>query len=257
MKNSFGPILRQWRKQRRYSQLQLALELDISSKHVSFLETGRSTPSREMVLRICEFLYLPKREVNRGLYSAGYAPQFSELPYENEELKYVLSAVDKMLSNHMPYPALVINQDWDIVKANESAQNLFKELGFAKSKNVIEALIADKPDSTKIVNWHETILTIIFRLRYEISMQGGSERLEGLERKLSACINHKTEIENDDQIKTVLSVKVKLSDDSDTLSFFSVISQLCTVQDVAVSEYKVELMFPTDETTEKYYQRLK
>ena len=143
MKNSFGSILRKWRKQRRYSQLQLALELEISSKHISFLETGRSKASREMILRIGTFLFLPKREINRGLFSAGYAPIYSEFSADDEELKHVFNAVDQMLENHMPYPAIVLNQNWDVIKANNAAVQLLSNLGFEKHHNLVEAVIAD------------------------------------------------------------------------------------------------------------------
>ncbi len=136
MTESAGDILKSWRKQRRYSQLKLALELDISSKHVSFIETGKSIPSKEMILRIGEFLFIPKREINRALLSAGHAPVYSELPMSDAALEPVTSAIDQMIKNHMPYPAIVLNQAWDIVKVNDSANRLLSELGLSRHKNL-------------------------------------------------------------------------------------------------------------------------
>jgi len=251
MSSSIGCILRKWRKQRRYSQLQLSLELGISSKHVSFIETGRSTPSREMILKIGEFLILPKREINRGLHSAGYAPVYTELSIEHEDLKPVFNAIDQMIENHMPYPAIVLNQNWDVVKANDSAKKLLLELGYSGHKNLVEALISDSPTTSKIVNWHESALVVLVRLRHEISILGGSSRLEELEEKLTACLSPNDETINIGENQVILSTKFKVN--GYALSFFSVISQLSTIQDVTVSEFKIELMFPSDERTKEFY----
>jgi len=251
MSSSIGCILRGWRKQRRYSQLQLSLELGMSSKHVSFLETGRSVPSREMVLKIGGFLYLPKREINRGLYAAGYAPIYRELPIEHEDLKPVLNAIDKMLSSHMPYPAIVINQSWDVIKTNDSAIELLSNLGYLKHQNLIEALISDSQDTSKIINWREQVLMVLMRLRHEISMLNDSKRLEELEKKLSACLDQVDEVIDIEAGQPIIPVRLHMG--NSVLSFFSIISQLSNIQDVSVSELKVELMFPADEVTMHFY----
>lgn len=251
MKNSIGYVLQQWRKQRRYSQLQLSLELGISSKHVSFIETGRSTPSREMILKIGEFLFLPKREINRGLHSAGYAPVYTELSSEHEDLKPVFSAIDQMVENHMPYPALVLNQFWDVVKVNTSAKNILTELGYSGYINLIEALINDDPKKSKVTNWHESVLSVLSRLRQEISMMGGSDRLEELEESLVARLTETDCLIDTAEREVIPSTKFRVA--GIELSFFSIISQLSTIQDVTVSELKVELMFPLDETTKNFY----
>lgn len=251
MSHSIGFMLQQWRKKRRYSQLQLSVELGISSKHVSFIETGRSIPSKEMILRIGEFLFLPKREINKGLYLAGYAPVYTDLPVEHEDLKPVLFAVEKMIENHMPYPALVLNQTWDIVKVNNSAKELLSELGYSNHKNLIEALIFDDPKRSKIVNWQDAALSVLERLRNEISISGGSRRLAELEKKLSARVTQDFDVMNTDEKKAIVSTTFRVN--GGELAFFSIISQLGTIQDVTISEFKVELMFPADEATKKYY----
>jgi transcriptional regulator with XRE-family HTH domain len=181
MNNSFGSICREWRKQRRYSQLHLALELDISSKHISFIETGRSIPSREMILKIGAYLFIPKGEINRGLYSAGYAPVYTDLPYEHEDLKHVVSAIDQMLINHMPYPAIVLNQYWDVVKANESAQKLLAGLGFSGQKNLIEAIIDDDPEKSKIIG--SSLLHMGNGLKYSPNIYSWQRALKSCRKK--------------------------------------------------------------------------
>lgn len=129
MKNSFGSICREWRKQRRYSQLQLALVLSVSSRHISFIETGRSSASRQMILKIGTSLFLPKREINRGLDAGGYAPVYKELSHDDEQLKPVFDAINQMLQNHLPYPALVLNRHWDVVNVYASARDLLARHG--------------------------------------------------------------------------------------------------------------------------------
>jgi len=253
MNQSFGNLLRHWRKHRRYSQLQLAVELDVSSKHISFLETGRSIPSREMLFKIASFLFLPKREVNQWLYSAGYAPVYHELSEGDESLKLVYSAIDQMLTNHMPYPAIVMNQNWDVVQANDSAKQLMLDLGYDNYSNILEALIEDNPSTSKIVNWQETAFVVLTRLRHEITILGGSEKLIELESRLAKCIDSAQEALIPDASQAALSMELNI--DGNRLSFFSIISQLGAIQDVAVSEFKVEMMFPSDDETKAYYQK--
>jgi len=251
MRKTVGKLLKEWRTLSRYSQLKLALELDVSSKHISFIETGRSMPSKEMILKICDFLLIPKGEINRALHSAGYAPIYAELPASNENLKPVFEAIDHMIQSHMPYPALVLNQYWDVVNINDSAKKIFQTLGYSGYTNLVEALIADKPDTSKLVNWHETLSSVLIRLRQEINLLGSPQRLQELENKLSHCLLLHGCDRSSNNEEIVLSTKIKLGEE--TLSFFSIIAQLGTVQDVTLSEYKVELMFPSDMATKKHY----
>ena len=255
MKNTVGNILKKWRRQQRYSQLQLAVELGVSSKHISFIETGRSIPSKEMILKISTFLLMSKRETNRALYSAGFAPIYTELPVSDESLKPIFEAIERMIQNHMPYPAIVLNQSWDVVMANDSAQSLLAGLGYSEHTNLIEALIADNPKTSKIINWHEAVSAVLTRLKQELTMLGNPKQLLKYENELSKCLSLSTESSSIDIEQIVLSTKIQLNEK--TLSFFSVIAQLGTVQDVTLSEYKVELMFPTDETTKQYYNEVR
>src|SRR5688572_137483 len=113
-----GPLLRQWRRRRRRTQLELALDSGISARHLSFVETGRSTPSAEMVMRLAEELEVPLRDRNHLLLAAGHAPAFPECSLEDPELAPVRDALDLILTAHEPYPALVIDRRWNVVAAN-------------------------------------------------------------------------------------------------------------------------------------------
>ncbi len=252
-KNTFGAMLKKWRMLRRYSQLQLAIEIDVSSKHISFLETGRSSPSREMVLKIGLFLYLPKREINQGLLVAGFAPEFPELSSEHKDLKPIFMAIQTMIDNHMPYPALVLNQNWDVVNVNDSAKLMLTEVGYSGFSNLIEAMISDNPETSKILNWHETASAVLSRLRYEISVLGGSDYLEGLEQELAKRLAPNNEFLGAEGEQIAISTRLEIK--GKELSFFSMITQLGTVQDAIVSELRIELMFPLDDQTRDYYRQ--
>src|SRR5687768_13641265 len=119
-----GDLLREWRQRRRMSQLDFAVEAEISSKHLSFLETGRSRPSRDMLLHLAELLEVPLRERNALLVAAGFAPMFSERPLNDPALQSAREAVDLVLHGHEPYPALAIDRHWTMIAANAAVTRL-------------------------------------------------------------------------------------------------------------------------------------
>ena len=133
---SIGPLLREWRERRRLSQLELALDAGISTRHLSFVETGRSKPGREMLLRILEQLEIPFREQNRLLLASGHAPAFPERSLEDPELLPVREALDQILAGHEPYPAVVVDRAWNLVAANSAMRSL--ALGVAIDPALLE-----------------------------------------------------------------------------------------------------------------------
>src|SRR5688500_12105299 len=119
-----GPLLRDWRQRRRLSQLDLALEAEVSARHLSFVETGRAKPSRELVLHLAEQLDVPLRERNTLLLAAGYAPVYGETPLDRPEMATVRAALDRILASHEPFPAIAVDGRWDLVSANRPAMSL-------------------------------------------------------------------------------------------------------------------------------------
>ncbi len=254
MKLAFGPLLREWRKIRRYSQLQLSVEIDVSTRHLSFLETGRAEPSREMILLLGNHLQQTKREINRGLHLAGFAPAFGEFENNPESTKHVIQAIENMLENHMPYPAIVLNQNWDITNSNASADLLLNMLGATKNPNLVEVLVTEQ-GREMVSNWNDVARELLIRLRYEISFLAQSDRLEELEALLlSFCDDDEKRVEaniND----VVVTTNFKFGDQA--LSFFSIVAQLGTIQDITISEQRIELMFPSDAKTTLFFQNMK
>lgn len=253
MKPTFGPLLRSWRKTRRYSQLQLSVEVEVSARHLSFLETGRAEPSREMILLLGGHLQQTKREINRGLHLAGFAPAFGEFEDNPESTKHVISAIDMMLNNHMPFPAIVLNQDWDIINTNPSAELLLNMLGAGQKPNLVEILVTKQGRET-ISNWDDVARELLIRLRYEISFLSQSKRLEELQKLLfSFCV----EVEQPIDVKpsdVVVTTNFKFG--KQELSFFSIVAQLGTIQDITISEQRIELMFPSDTKTTFFFENL-
>ncbi len=252
MTTAFGDILREWRTIRRFSQLQLSLEAEISARHVSFLESGRARPSRAMVIKLAEALEMPKESANHAMHAAGFAPVFPQLPLDADALTPVRSAVTLMLANHDPLPGVAIDRHWDIIDANRAAIAFFAALGVAGAGNMMDALIA-AAESDVIENWEETALLALARMRAEIVHLGGDRTLE---RYAAQVANHPRLADIDANAvnygQAVISSVFNLS--GRRLSLFTTIAQFGTVQDVVASDIRVELMFPADAETTKYFQ---
>lgn len=253
MPSPIGEIIREWRALRRFSQLDLSLEAQTSARHLSFIESGRARPSREMVLRLADALAMPKATANRALAAAGFAPVFPQLAANAAELAPVRAAIETMLRNHEPFPAVAIDQDWTIMSANDAAIALFSALDLGGAGNMLEALL-QAGDGDAIENWEETALLALQRVRAEIAALGGGEKLEAL---ADALAHHKrlagADLAGVNLNQAVIPTHFRLN--GERLSMFSTIAQFGTVQDVGASELRIEMMFPADETTRRYFER--
>lgn len=253
MTAAFGEIIKEWRSLRRFSQLQLSLEADISARHVSFLESGRAKPSRTMVVKLADALHMPKEIANQAMNAAGFTPVFPQLPMDDEALSPVHEAVSLMLSNHHPLPAMAIDRHWDIVDQNAATQIFFEALGISGATNMLDALGA-AGEAEIIENWEEIALLTLTRLRAEIIQHGGDRILEGYAAKTA---NH-PRLANFDQStvnysQAVIPIILNLS--GNRLSLFSTIAQFGSVREVSASDIRVEMMFPADNETRDFFKR--
>ena len=249
----FGDILREWRKRRRYSQLELSLISDVSARHLSFLETGRSNPSREMVILLAQTLKVPLPQINQALFAAGFSSFYLESATNQNHLQPLIEAMDLMCENHMPYPAFILDRTWNITNANAAATRLMNAIGFGQQSNLIDALIADDPANSAIINWGETVNIALQRLRTESSSLGEDavlkEKINRLQQHLNASDANKYEI---NPTQAVLPVKFNV--EKQTLTLFSTIAQFGSVLDMTLADMKVEMMFPLDEPTETFFK---
>jgi transcriptional regulator with XRE-family HTH domain len=174
----FGARLRRWRHHRSFSQLALAVQIGSTARHLSFLETGRSRPSREMVLRLGEALGVSLRERNQLLAAAGLPPAYPETPVTAAELAPYRGAIEQLLRAHQPYPAMVVDAHWCVVFANDACAAVFG--GDVAGVNLVRRMIADPAAAQAIVNWHEVAWAGLARLRQQLDQAPMDEELRAL-----------------------------------------------------------------------------
>jgi transcriptional regulator with XRE-family HTH domain len=249
-----GEHLRKWRQRRRLSQLDLALEAEISTKHLSFLETGRATPSRDMVLHLAERLDVPLRERNVLLLSAGYAPVFSERSLEDPALGAARRAVDLVLAGHEPYPALAIDRHWRLITANKAVATLLAGVDASLLKppiNVLRLSLHPEGLAPRIVNLHEWRAHLLDRLRHQIDVTADALLVDLFgELRGFPAPQARAGVKPDNGADYAgIAVPFRLATDSGVLSFFSTTTVFGTPVDVTLSELALESFFPADADT--------
>ncbi|GII63310.1 transcriptional regulator [Sphaerisporangium krabiense] len=247
-----GELLRQWREHRRLSQLDLSIQADISTRHLSFLETGRSKPSRDMVLHLAEELDLPLRERNRLLLAAGFAPEFSETTLDAPRMTAVRTALRQILAGHEPYPAVVVDGRWNLVEGNVSLGLLTSLVDpelLAAPANVLRASMHPKGLAPHIVNLGEWRSHLLGRLRRQIAFSADPE-LEALYAEIRAYPCDQPEPEEAELAGAgELVVPLRLRHDAGELAFFSTIATFGTPLDITLAELAIESFFPADRRT--------
>ena len=255
-------LLKSWRARSNVSQLELSLRCDVSQKHISFIESARSAPSRPMVLQICEALDIPLRDRNSLLTAAGYAPEYRETALSEPELAAVDQALDMMLSQQEPYPAMVVDGLFNVVRANHGAARL---QGFlfdaakpedlpAIAGNILRSLFSPEGVRRHISNWHDIAPFFLRHLHAEALSRGVDGPLGDLLR----------EIESYDGVPSGWKkyqpghwqppiLTVDFEKDGVALSFFSTIATLGTPLDITLQETRIEAYFPADETTRQFF----
>jgi transcriptional regulator with XRE-family HTH domain len=248
--HDFPTALRHWRRTRRLSQLDLASEAEVSPRHLAFLETGRSRPSRGMVLRLAEVMGLPRGDQNGLLTAAGFAPQFPALPLAAEEMVQVRAAMGWMIDRHAPYPALILDRLWRIVALNAPAARLFGPAGFAKGASLLDALSDPVVFPSLIENWVEVGHHTALRLRAESARAGGIAALDRAAATLMAnpvIAAHQPRATG----RAILPTIYRMA--GQRLAMFSTYAQFGAAEEVALSDIKIELMFPADAEAEAVF----
>ena len=239
--SDFSGTLRTWRKARRLSQLDLAGEADVSARHISFLESGRAQPSREMITRLSDALTLPLDARNQMLTHAGFAARYPGRAWNDADMAPVRGAIDHMLSTHDPYPALALDRLWTVLDMNDGAAHLYGLMGVGRGDSLLDLLRSpDLPN--QIENWPQVAYHTCQRLRTESAAQGGVAALDATADHLSQCAAHDT-LMRSPVVPTILRVGEA------RLSLFATIAQFGTPEDVALEEMRVELFFPADEVS--------
>lgn len=244
---TFGTLLRQWRQRRRLSQLDLAIEADVSARHVSFVETGRSVPSRSMVLRLAEVLDVPLRERNHLLTAAGLAPSYAERSLEDPEMIAVRDGVDRVLEAYEPYPCLAVDRRWNIVAANAGAGILLAGVAphLLESPNALRISLHPDGLAPRIRNLGQWRHHVIGRVRREVAA-GGSDDLIML---LGEIDGYPGGFDDTIDLGGVAVPLTLDGPDGSVLAFLSTVTTFGTALDVTAAELSIEAFLPGDALT--------
>jgi transcriptional regulator with XRE-family HTH domain len=257
-RDGVGELLREWRGRRRMSQLDLALEANVSARHLSFVETGRARPSREMVLTLAEHLEIPMRERNALLLAAGYAPEFAETPLDDEEMTPVRHALGAILRGHEPYPAVIVDRQWEIVGSNRPAQLLLEGVSAeltAPPVNALRITLHPHGMAPRILNFAEWSGHLLTRLHRQ-ALLSQDPALAELERELLSfpeVERHSVAVAPAEMLFVPLRLQLP---DGPVLAMFSTLATFGTALDITLEELSIESFFPADDETERFLREL-
>ena len=246
-----GDLVREWRQRRGISQLRLALEADLSARHLSFVETGRSQPSRDMVMKLAEQLNVPLRQRNVMLLAAGYAPAFSERSLDDPDFATVRRLIEQLLRAHEPYPAVAIDRRWNIVAANAAVAPIIAGVDPALAQppvNVMRLALHPKglaPAIANLAEWREHLLE---RLAHQIDVTADSGLIE-LDRELRSYPVPQGREPHISRGDSRVFVPLRLTTPSGTLNLISTTMVFGTPLDVTLSELAIETLLPADSAT--------
>lgn len=252
-RDPFGAHLRHWRTHRRLSQLDLAQEAEVSTRHLSYVETGRAAPSREMVLRLAERLEVPLRERNALLVAAGFAPMYRQRSLDDPAMAAARRAVDLVLKGHEPFPALAVDRHWNLVAHNALVPLLMEGASPELLKppiNVLRLSLHPEGVAPRIANLAQWRVHLLERLQQQIAATGDAV-LQSLHDELEAypapAVSHDAPVI--DTALSAVAVPFQVVMPSGVLSFLSTITIFGTPVDVTLQELAVESFFPADEQT--------
>ena len=257
----FGDLLKHWRSARRMSQLDLASEAEISARHLSFLETGRAQPSREMIHLLGNVLDIPFFDQNALLLAAGFAPKYAHREIDAPELEQVRRALEYILRQQEPYPALVIDEAWNIHMRNAASERIFRlfrnlsELPSNRAQNAMHILCHPKGVRRFMTNWEEFVGPLIQSIHREAAAGNNGAVLQLRDELLSypgMPVRWKTA--TTDAAPPLLTMRLKKDDLH--LAFFTTLTTFANPHEVTLQQLRVECLFPADKATEETARRL-
>lgn len=249
---TFGQQLRDWRRRRGLAQLDLAVQSNVSARHLSFLETGRANPSREMVLRLGEQLDVPLRERNTWLAAAGFTPEFTEAPLDAPSLTTIRSTMLQILKGHEPNPALVIDRHWNMIAANASVAPLIGDFSpelFPPPVNVLRLTLHPRGLAPRIRNLRVWSSHVLARLARQMQFDRDPRHRTLFGELQGYCRQHHGIAPLPARGPAPLVVPLELAYGDDTLSLISTTTVFATPSEITTSELAIESFFPADEAT--------
>ncbi len=258
--NDVGVLLRHWRGVRGRSQFDLSMDTGVSQRHISFVESGRSVPGRQKLLDIAQALDMPLRDRNALLLAAGYAPIYSEGAWDGPEMQSINKALQRMLRQHEPYPAVVMDRYWNVVMANEAAPLFFDRFidmeARPKPRNLLHLMFDPAGMRPFIANWQATAKSLFERVYRESVGRVVDDQARALIRALLAYPDVRAEWKAPVASDALPMIPLGFIRDGRVLNYFSLITTVGTPQTVAAQELRLECMFPADDETEAYHTTL-
>lgn len=257
--NPAGVLLRQWRDIRGKTQLDLSFDAGVSQKHISFVESGRSIPSRQMLLDLAQSLDVPLRERNQLLMAAGYAPLYSDQALDTPIMNSIGKALRRMLLQHEPFPAIVMDRHWNVLMINDAAPrffNCFIDMAARPApRNLLHLMFDPAGMRPFIANWPETASGLLARAYREALGRVIDERTKALLTELSQYPDVKPEWHSPSPGNAMPMIPLAFVKDGVTLNHFSMITTVGTPQTITAEELRLECMFPADDFTESEHSQ--
>jgi transcriptional regulator with XRE-family HTH domain len=255
--SELGDLLRHWRGRRRWSQLELSAETGISQRHISFIESGRSVVGRQTLLSLARALDVPLREQNSLLLAAGYAPIHPDADLDAPSMRSISDALQRMLRQQEPFPAIVLDRYWDVLMTNEAAPRFFSHFvdlsRRPRPRNLLQLVFDPAGLRPFIGNWEEVATSLVERLHRESVGRVADERTKRLLATLMAYPGVQPRWEAPSSAPDAPAIPLTFERSGDRLSFFSLVTTVGTPRTVAAQELRLECMFPADEDTERSY----
>ena len=254
--NELGVLLRHWRDARGKSQLDLSLDAGVSQRHISFIESGRSMPSREILIDLAQTLDVPLRDRNTLLLAAGYAPLYPDSAWDAPEMQSITKALDRMLRQHEPFPAVVMDRYWNVLMTNQAAPrffNCFIDMAARKGpRNVLHLMFDPEGMRPFVANWQDVAKGLFYRVYRESVGRMIDEKTKELMNALLAYPDVEATWQPE-MPEAMPVIPISFVKDRKTLNYFSMVTTVGTPQTVAAQEIRIECLFPADEETEKWH----
>lgn len=251
---AFPGFLKNWRQRRRLSQLELSLQSGLSQRHISFLETGRSNPSRFAIAQLAEALEMPAAEVDAMLLSAGFAALSSRKGWDGAVQRAVEASIDHVMKGHEPYPAVSIDRIWNLLKANEAAQRFFTLAGARGETNILREILSPGPVRDCILNWNDTARALLRLLELEVARRPHDQEARQLLDELKSLdgVGDLLSDPSPDASAPVLTIRFRIEDAE--LELFSLIATIGMSADATLDDMRVETLLPANDATRAWFQ---
>lgn len=259
-KNALGDLLKQWRGIRGRSQLDVSVDTGISQRQISFIESGRSVPTRSTLMGIAQALEIPLRERNALLLAAGYAPLYSEAAWNSDEMKSISKALDRMIAQHEPYPAIVMDRHWNVLRTNDAAPRFFScfiDMSARPSpRNMLHLMFDPKGLRPFIADWETLARALIQRVHREAVGHTVDQRTKDLATDLLAYPDVPSDWRAPERLSTLPMIPMRFVKDGAVMNYFSLVTTVGTPQTVAAQELRIECIYPADDETEALHAKL-